>query len=309
MPKPVEKWAQIASVAVEDLIDEVSGAGAVDFATTFAEPLAGLFWQQVFDLTAEECDRALAALRAMAPLFFITRTPDEITAIETATADYQQVLATAVERSAVNGGNKLLASMKREFDSLGIEDRPQSFGFWVSTNVIDGFHTAAIACVNVLYALLRTPQALIEARDDGALLPGALAEGLRMLAPVMVSNRCALEDFEYAGRRIPEGTAISMLWAAANRDPAVFENPNRYDLRRAGRTPMTFGGGVHICPGRYVGSMLVFAALKGLVNRSVKIELVGAGPQWLDRSFMRWADRVTVTIRRVGSRQTPNQPG
>jgi cytochrome P450 len=125
----------------------------------------------------------------------------------------------------------------------------------------------------------------------------------------MVSNRCVLKDFEHAGTRIPEGTAISMLWAAANRDPAVFENPNRYDLHRAGRTPMTFGGGVHICPGRYAGSMLVSAALKGLVNPWVAIELAGARPKWLDRSFMRWADRMTVTIRRVGNRQTRSENG
>ena len=296
MPKPVEKLARIASVVVEDLIDELCGAGEVDFATAFAEPLAGRFWQQVFGMTPGERDRTIAALRAMAPLFFVTRTPAEIVAIERATADYQEVLATALERAAVDGGNELLASMQREFDSLEIEEKPRSFGFWVSTNVIDGFHTAAIACVNVLYALLRTPEALMEAREDEARLPGALAEGLRMLAPVMVSNRCALEDFEYAGTRIPEGTAIAMLWAAANRDPAVFENPNRYDLRRAARTPMTFGGGVHICPGRYAGSMLVSAALKGLINPRVAIELVGARPEWLDRSFMRWADRMTVTI-------------
>jgi cytochrome P450 len=284
---------------VEEVVDELSGAGEVDFATAFAEPLAGRFWERAYDMTCQERDSTMAALRAMAPLFFITRTPDEIAAIERATGEYQTVLATAVERSATNGSNELLRSMKADFDALEIESKPAGFGFWVATNVIDGFHTAAIACTNVLYCLLRAPQACKAAQADAALLPGVLAEGLRMLAPVMVSNRFTLEDFEHAGTLIPAGSAIAMLWAAGNRDPAVFASPNSYNPRRPLRSPMTFGGGVHICPGRYVGSMLVSAALQGLVNPRVDITLAGNPPRWIGRSFMRWAERMTVTLRRV----------
>jgi cytochrome P450 len=93
-----------------------------------------------------------------------------------------------------------------------------------------------------------------------------------------------------------------MLWAAANRDPAAFESPNCYDLQRNPRTPLTFGGGIHICPGRYVGSMLVSAALQGLINPRVEIALSGDEPRWQSRSFMRMTDRMTVTIRRVWKR-------
>jgi cytochrome P450 len=117
-----------------------------------------------------------------------------------------------------------------------------------------------------------------------------------------VTNRFAVEDFEYAHTKIPAGTAIAMIWAAANRDPTVFENPNSYDLQRNPRTPMTFGGGIHVCPGRYVGGMLVSAALQGLVNPRVEIVLTGDRPRWQSRSFMRVTDRMTVTIRRISKR-------
>jgi cytochrome P450 len=119
-----------------------------------------------------------------------------------------------------------------------------------------------------------------------------------MLAPVMVSNRFALKDFEYEGVKIAQGTAIGMIWAAGNRDPRVFEDPNSYNPRRSPRSPMTFGGGVHVCPGRYAGSHVVSVALKALVNPRIKIDLAGERPRWLPRSFMRQADRVPVTIRR-----------
>lgn len=299
LPKSVERLAASAAPIVEDLIDGVAGAGEVDFASAFAEPLAGRFWEQAYGMTPGERARVLAAVRAMTPLFFISRTTDEIAALDAAIAEYMDALAAAVDRSIQAGGSALLQSMKTQFDALEIESRPRNFGDWVATNVIDGFHTAAVACVNVMYCLLRAPDALTAARNDAALLPGALAEGLRMLAPVMVSNRFALEDFEYAHTKIPAGTAIAMIWAAANRDPAVFENPNSYDLHRSPRTPLTFGGGIHVCPGRYVGSMLVSAALQGLINPRVEIELSGEGPSWQSRSFMRMTERMTVTIRRV----------
>jgi cytochrome P450 len=93
-----------------------------------------------------------------------------------------------------------------------------------------------------------------------------------------------------------------MFWAAGNRDPAVFEHPNSYDLHRNARVPMTFGGGVHICPGRYFGSMLAAAVLKGLINPRVEIALSDDQPRWQPRSFMRQAERLTVTIKRVGTK-------
>jgi cytochrome P450 len=299
MPRAVESLGAIAAPIVEELIDELAGSGEFDLATAFAEPLVGRFWAQAYGLTAEELQRTMTAVRAMAPLFYVTRTPDEIAALEVALADYMDAFGGAVGRSVQDGGNALLQSMKTQFDALDIEEKPRHFGDWVATNVIDGLHTAAVACVNVLYCLLRAPAALAEARADANLLHGVLAEGLRMLAPVMVTNRCALGDFAYEGTRIAAGTAIAMFWAAGNRDPATFEQPNSYNPRRKQRTPMTFGGGVHICPGRYVGSMLSSVALKGLIHPRVEIALCGARPQWQARSFMRIADRVTVTIRRV----------
>jgi cytochrome P450 len=302
MPRSVQSLAAIAEPIVEGLIDELAGSGEFDLASAFAEPLAGRFWEQAYSLTGEERQRTMAAVRAMAPLFYVTRTPDEIASLEVALGEYMDALGGAVERSIRAGGNALLQSMKTQFDALDIEGKPRHFGDWVATNVIDGVHTAAVACVNVLYCLLRAPAALAAARADAGLLHGVLAEGLRMLAPVIVTNRFALQDFDYEGTRIAAGTAIAMIWAAGNRDPAVFEDPNSYNLRRNQRTPMTFGGGVHICPGRYVGSMLSSVALKALINPRVEIALCGESPHWQARSFMRIADRVTVTVRRVAKR-------
>jgi cytochrome P450 len=297
MPKQSAALAPIADQIVQELINELAGPDDVDFASQFAEQLTGRFWERAIGMSREERDRTIAAVHALTPLFFVTRTSEEIVSLEGAIGEYLDVLSAAVERSVE--GNPLLLSMRREFDVLEIDDRPRNFGVWVATNVIDGFHTAAVACVNVMYCLLRAPEGAAAARADQTHLPKALVEGLRMLAPLIVSNRFALEDFEYEGIRIPAGTAIAMFWAAGNRDPDVFENPNLYNLHRNPRFQMTFGGGIHICPGRYIGSMLAAAVLKGLINPGVEIALSDDRPRWHPRSFMRQAERLMVTIKRV----------
>ena len=302
MPKAVEQLAAIVDPIVAGLVDELADSGELDLFTGFALRLTGCFWGHVLGLNRDEREQTVAAIEALTPLFFITRTAAEIIAVERAMAGYLSVFSAAIARATSNGSSPMLQSMKDDFDALEVTHKPREWGIWVAANVIDGLHTAALACVNVVYSLLRTPQALAAACADPTLLPGALTEGLRTLAPVIVTNRLALADFEYEGLQIPAGTGIALIWAAGNRDPAAFDDPNSYDLRRKASTSMTFGGGVHICPGRYVGSMLALAALRALVNQRVEIALCDEQPRWLARSFMRQADRVAVTIRRVTKR-------
>jgi cytochrome P450 len=299
MPKQLESLAGVADQIVQELIDDRAGAAEFDFLPQFASQLTGRIWEQVCGMTREERDRMLSAVHAMTPLFFATRRADETAPLEIALAEYLDVFSVAVGRSVATGGSALLHSMKKDFDALDIEDKPMNFGIWVAANVIDGIHTASLACTNVVYCLLREPDAATAVRTDANKLPHALTEGLRMLNPLIVSNRFALEEFDYRGTRINPGTSIAMFWAAGNRDPDVFVNPNSYDLYRNHRVSMTFGGGIHICPGRYFSGMVAAAVLKGLINPRIEIALLDDRPRWLSRSVMRQPERLMVAIRRV----------
>jgi cytochrome P450 len=298
LPKQLESIALLADQIVQELIDDRAGTGEFDFFPQFASQLTGRVWQEVCGMTREERDRMLSSVHAMTPLFFATRNTAETAPLELALAEYLDVFSVAVGRSVASEGSALLLSMKQEFDALNIDYKPMSFGIWVAANVIDGIHTAALACTNVVYCLLRDPEAAREVRADASKLSRALSEGLRMLNPLIVSNRFALEEFEYRGTRIPAGTSIAMFWAAGNRDPDVFVNPNVYDLSRNNRVSTTFGGGIHICPGRYFSGMAAAAVLKGLINPSIEIDLLRR-PRWLSRSVMRQPEQMMVAIKRV----------
>jgi len=300
MPKFMQPFADIANRIVPQLIDAVVGRGEIDFGLQFTEQLTARLWGDVFGMTAEESGRIVHTMRAMGPLFFLQRTPDEVRQTNAALGDYLDIISTAVHRTLAAGSNAMLNEMAAEFDAIDLDGKPENLGLSIAANLIDGFHTASLAAVNAVYLLLLNPKALAAVRDNPALVPNALAEGLRMLPPVIVTHRHTLETFDYQGLEIPEGTAIAMLWAAGSRDPAVFEDPNSYNLMRQQRPNATFGGGIHICPGRNVARVIVEAVLRGLTAPGISVELTGP-VEWVPRSTMRQPTQLPLAITRAAT--------
>jgi cytochrome P450 len=298
VPQRLPPFSVIADRLVAALIDEVAGQGEIDFSFQFTERLTARFWGTLLGMTGEEEESVVALVRAMTPFFFAERTREETIAVNAATGDYLELVAGAVHRSLSKGGNELLSAMAAEFDAVEIPGKPESIGMSIASNLIDGFHTAALSATNAVYQLLLHPEALEAVRADSNLVRRALAEGLRLSPPVILTNRYALDDFVFQETLIPQGTAIAMLWAAGNRDPAVFEGPSRYDLWRTQHGTTTFGGGIHICPGRNVAVMLGEAVLKGVIRPNISITLTGP-VEWIARSTMRQPYRLPVAIHRA----------
>ncbi|CAM5695839.1 Cytochrome P450 OS=Streptomyces alboniger OX=132473 GN=CP975_18605 PE=3 SV=1 [Streptomyces alboniger] len=156
-----------------------------------------------------------------------------------------------------------------------------------------------MAIENVVFRILSDGTALEQVRADPALVTSAFYEGTRLESPLMLSQRLTLQDVEYNGLSVPAGTPVLMMWAAANRDPEVFDDPDSYRLTRQIQHGATFGGGVHLCPGRNVARMLTEIAVTALTAPDVDIALVGDDHEWAAHSLMRQLTALPVTIRRV----------
>lgn len=102
---------------------------------------------------------------------------------------------------------------------------------------------------NGTLALLQHPEAMGRLRREPALIPGFLEEVLRYDGPVKILTRRATEEVTLSGVTIPEGAIVVPLIAAANRDPEVFPDPDRFDISREGRGHVAFGYGIHFCVG------------------------------------------------------------
>ena len=98
--------------------------------------------------------------------------------------------------------------------------------------------------------LLENPDQLELVERDRSLVPGMVEEGLRLESPTQTMFRLATEDVEIAGVKIPEGSRVAVMYGAANRDPKVFPDPDRFDVRRANvKNHLAFGHGEHYCIG------------------------------------------------------------
>lgn len=117
-----------------------------------------------------------------------------------------------------------------------------------------------------LHALLADPEQEALVREDSENLGRATEESLRWISPIGMFPRVVQEDTELAGVQLEAGTRIGVLIASANRDERHWEDPDRFDLRRATTKHLAFSRGPHVCPGAYVARQQVArAALPALL--------------------------------------------
>jgi cytochrome P450 len=116
--------------------------------------------------------------------------------------------------------------------------------------LVAGNETTANLIASAIMLLIQNPDQLELVRDDPALIPNMIEEALRVESPVQTLFRMAKCDTEVGGVAIPKGARIAVSYAAANRDPAVFPDPDRFDVtRKNAREHLAFGRGEHFCIG------------------------------------------------------------
>ena len=120
---------------------------------------------------------------------------------------------------------------------------------------------------NGVKALLDHPQEMSKLRARPELMPGAVEEVLRYDSPVVSSGRIAHRDMEIGGVKIAQGETLGVSLAAANRDPAIYPNPDNFDIERDDTHHQAFGGGRHICLGAHLTRLEAQETFKALLLR------------------------------------------
>jgi cytochrome P450 len=127
-----------------------------------------------------------------------------------------------------------------------------------------------------LLALLMHPEQLQDLRDDRGLVPGAVEEILRWANPLHYFRRTAMADTEVRGVRIATGDKVAMYYTSANRDEEVFDDGQRFDIRRLPNPHLSFGIGQHFCLGVHLARLEGRVFFDELLDSFSSIELVGA---------------------------------
>ncbi|MGA9494011.1 MAG: cytochrome P450 [Mycobacterium sp.] len=153
-----------------------------------------------------------------------------------------------------------------------------------------GFETTVNLLGNGIRMLLDSPGHLQTLARRPELWPNAVEEILRLESPVQLTARLALKDTEVAGMPVGQGELVVVYVAAANRDPAVFPDPNRFDIERenAGRH-LAFSGGRHFCLGAALARAEGEVGLRAFFDRFPEVRSAGAGSRRDTRVLHGWS--------------------
>jgi cholest-4-en-3-one 26-monooxygenase len=144
------------------------------------------------------------------------------------------------------------------------------------TLLIAGNETTRNALTGGMSQLIENPDERQKLIDNPALIPSAVEEIVRYVSPVLNFARTATQDTELSGMPIAAGEKVVMYYPAANRDPAVFADPDRFDITRDPNPHVAFGGGgSHFCLGANLARTELRLILEELIRRMPDMQLAG----------------------------------
>jgi len=135
--------------------------------------------------------------------------------------------------------------------------------------------------------LMNTPEQLDKLVHNPELLPQAVEEGLRYCSPVQVLFRRAIHDTEVGGVVIPANQDVGVSYAAANRDPDIFPDPDRFDIDRDTSSHVAFGYGLHHCLGAHLARREANAAMAAIVPLLPVMRRQYEDVEWVDSWIVR----------------------
>lgn len=156
-----------------------------------------------------------------------------------------------------------------------------------------------LAVANTLYVLLQHPEVLQEVRRSPEKGAAAVAESLRLEPPLIQLNRLTTAEIAYDDVVIPKGVLVSVMWGVGNHDPAAFPDPGKFDLDRPQQGATTFGGGAHICPGRFVALLAARSMVEALVASELEVTSASDENHWLPGSAMSQLAHLPVFLERA----------
>jgi cytochrome P450 len=273
-PRAVEAMRPTIAGLADGLVGTLIERGGGDIVEALAFPLPMDVTRIMFGVDAPTWDREIVGL-------FDPARRDEGAGFVPAMAKLAEFLEAFVPQESGGVETDLFAALSGPDDSgnrMSDLERVANAVLLVTA----GFETTMSLITLAVWTLLSHPDQLRRLRDDWSLARNAVEEVLRYEPAALWTSRFATEDIEVAGAVIPQGSNVLFSSVAANRDPARFQDPDRFDIDRSDIRPVTFGGGVHSCLGAALARLEAEIAVTTLFRRAPKIALLTKEVVWQD---------------------------
>ena len=271
-----------------DLIDEVVGDGKMDVIREFAHKLPVNVICDMLGIPDDHRDRFMSGSKVSGRV--IDPSPmsaEELAEANRRTEDSQTYFSSLFDLRRESPGDDLtskLIAAEEAGDTLSDEELMANIMLLFAA----GHETTTNLIGNGLLALHRQPDQLELMKRDEVNWPDAIEELLRYDSSMQLTTRRTTVPVTFGDVEIPVDQQIVGLLGAANRDPDVYADPDRLDLRRSGIRAMSFGGGIHICLGARLARLEGEVAFKTLIKRIPDLRLPQLDqPRWRDTFALR----------------------
>ncbi|MFM7536784.1 MAG: cytochrome P450 [Acidimicrobiales bacterium] len=305
-PRQVQNLVPRIEQIVDELLDRVIARGEMEFVTEFAEPLPSILICELYGLPSSEYPTFRRWAEATIAGSQRRLTVEETIEVAETIAESQHHLVREFERRREHPTDDLISTLVHAHEDPDDPDEPftvpELLGL-MALLVAGGLETTTSALGTAMWLLLRYPDQMAKLKADPSLTANFVEESLRFDSPVAGLWRRTTCPVEVAGTHLPADAAVMPRFAAANRDPAVFTEPDVFDIERPNANQhVAFGLGPHYCIGASLARAQLNAAFNAILTRLDDIRL--AEP--LDEQphqpsfFLRPLKRLPIVFRTAG---------
>ena len=284
-PPAIERMRPHVQALVDELLDRVSAQPGMDIIADLAQPVPSTVVCQMLGIPLSDrplfTDWTAQVTHLLLPRFL---------SAEQRTRSFEAVMKLAnyfgelvVERKRKLGDDLLSTLIRAE--EQGDRLTPDELIVQAIGLLIAGFETTIGLIGNGVRQLILHPAELAKLHARPELIGPAVEECLRYDGPIGATIRVVHEDVEFGGVLIPKNSQVFASIFAAQRDPRVFRDPDRFVIERDHSAHLAFGGGIHFCLGAHLARMEAQIAIGTLFRRFPKLELVNTELEWGESLF------------------------
>ena len=292
-PKAVKDLEPRIRGVLGSLLDDIEDPAGFDLMQAVARPLPVIVIAEMLGVPPEDRERFRVWSAQRARLLEPTIGPREREAGEAASRAFDAWFRPIIEARRTEPRDDIVSALARAEDDGGRLSEREMLNM-LRLLLSAGNETSVNLIGNGMLALLRHPEQLRQLRDDPGLIPAAVEELLRFDSPVQADFRRVLADCEVNGFALRRRDNVVLLLGAANRDPDVFEDPDRLDVGRSQGSHLSFGRGIHHCLGAPLARLEGRIVLEMLLERFSQMDLLAGRPRFREGIVLRGLQSLMV---------------
>ncbi len=296
-PKQIKLLNPRIEAVVDKLITDMQSKPNPDFATDFANLLPMMVIADFMGVPYEDHQMFYSwALNILCGYDIGVKSTDNFVSYKQSLQEMDEYFAILIEKYRKNPSDTLIDSLIAAHDN---EDKLSSIELvsMCMLLIIAGHETTANMLSSGMNIFLNHPEQFDLLKKHPEYMESAIEETLRFDSPVQRGTfRITTKECEFGGKKFHEGEQIVAVLGAANRDPAYFEEPNRFDITRNPNRHLSFGLGIHFCIGAFLARNEAFISFTRIIERMPNIKLSTSPPIWNKKPLFRGLQSLPVTI-------------